>query len=307
MACDSAYGAYLKAYHPYEFYLTQLKLYTEKKDRDKIAALVTEMRNYAGIRLTTGLFGQDNRDWLVDKKNKTISQSLSAIKFISAKSAQELYECGKNQYNTFTDLLFRISHNTHVDTRQIQILIGLGYFSDFGGSKNLMKVYNEFFEGKNRITKTLTAKSINTRLEILRNFESLLSLNGCEDIDPLDKLRLEHDSMGMCLSIFPEMNQEKYDNLYYVIDVESQYGIKVKLHSVRRGTTGVIKIRRDIFEKTPVEIGQGFYMDKFAKRQRFKRKTLEPTNINEAPKIISIPIKNEFDIWVSDYKTTQTC
>ena len=59
-----------------------LKLYDEKKNTDKIAKIISEMKRYKKISLTAGRFGQDNRDWFVDKENNTISQSLSSIRYM---------------------------------------------------------------------------------------------------------------------------------------------------------------------------------------------------------------------------------
>lgn len=71
-----------------------LKLYDEKGNKDKIALIIAEMKRYQGIRLTPGKFGQDNRDWLIDKDQHSISQSLSAIKYVSKQAAEDLYQVG---------------------------------------------------------------------------------------------------------------------------------------------------------------------------------------------------------------------
>ena len=91
MACDSLYCAWLKVHYPYELYLTMLKLYDEKKNTEKISAIISEMKRYKEIKLISGKWGQDNRDWTVDKTNHTISQSLSSIKSIPKKVAEDLY------------------------------------------------------------------------------------------------------------------------------------------------------------------------------------------------------------------------
>lgn len=94
MACDSLYVAWLKVHYPYELYVTMLKLYDEKKNKDKVSAIISEMKRYKGIKLLPGRFGQDNRDWLMDKENATISQSISSIRYMSKEAAEELYQLG---------------------------------------------------------------------------------------------------------------------------------------------------------------------------------------------------------------------
>ena len=94
VACDSLYVAWLKAYYPYELYSTMLKIWDEKKNTDKISAIISEMKRYKNITLLSGKWGQDNRDWLVDKENQTISQSLSSIRYMSKQVAEDLYRLG---------------------------------------------------------------------------------------------------------------------------------------------------------------------------------------------------------------------
>lgn len=247
MCLDSLYGAVLKTIAPYEFYLTMLKLYTEKGNKEKIALIIDEMKRYKGINLTAGTFGQDNRDWYCDKENKTISQSISSIKFISKKCAEELYKAGQKEFNTFTDLLRYLQMETCVDVRQIGVLIGVGYFKKFGGNKKLYNIMNEFIEGKNKLTKTI--KSYEKRLEAMREYEA-----SCEDgnISIGQQLILENENIGLCISSFPDTN----NNTYFVLDVDDKYGIKVKLYNVKRGTSGIVRMKKDTYANNKIEQNQ---------------------------------------------------
>ena len=69
-----------------------LKLYTEKGNKEKVTAIIEEMRRYRGITLKPGQWGEDNSDWYIDKEHNTISQSMSSVKFISKKAAKDLYK-----------------------------------------------------------------------------------------------------------------------------------------------------------------------------------------------------------------------
>lgn len=97
MACDSLYVAWLKAHYPYELYVTMLQIFSEKKNKDKIANIIFEMKRYKDIQITPGKFGQDNRDWLIDKDNHTISQNLASIRFMSPQAAEDLYNLGQQE------------------------------------------------------------------------------------------------------------------------------------------------------------------------------------------------------------------
>ena len=259
-----------------------LKLYDEKKNTDKISAIISEMKRYKNISLTAGHFGQDNRDWLVDKENHTISQSLSSIRYMSKQASKDLYQIGEDKYDTFTDVLRRLQMDTCLDTRQIKILIELGYFSDYGGGSKLMKVYDNFFEGKQKLTKTI--KSYEQRLEASREYEKSLPN---EELKIGQRLQSELSNVGLCLSV----DKSGPDNMYFVREVDAKYVIKTKLYSIQRGTTGVVRIRKDSFAKHPFEEGDCFVMLDFDKSPRYTYRGGEKAIV-----------PGEFDIWVKQYK-----
>ena len=289
-----------------------LKLYTEKGNKDKVAAIIDEMKRYKGIFISPGLWGQDNRDWLVDKDSHMISQSLSSIKFISQQAANDLYDFSKlksfcigTEYtktkdknsdgsaiytehdcyvkpDCFVNILRGLQMNTSLDTRQIGILIGIGYFKAFGGNKKLMNIYEEFFNGKHKLTKTI--KSFNQRLTLLREYEESQSN---EILPYAEQLKIENENIGLCMSSFIGAAQ----NLFFVQDVDSTYGVKVKLYSVQRGTSGVAKFKKTLFASNPFEPNQCIKLDKGERKQRC---------VYKGDQRILIP--NEFDYWVTQYQ-----
>lgn len=282
MCLDCLYGMYLKCYYPYEFYITLLKLYDEKKKTDKISAIISEMKRYKNIQLSAGRFGQDNRDWLVDKENHTISQSLSSIKHISKKAANDLYKSGQKQYDSFTEVLRELQMNTGVDTRQIQILIQLNYFEQFGKSEKLMKVFNEFFEGKNKLTKTV--KSFADRLKAVKCYEEGLPNTAL----PINvRLKAEQDNIGLCLTA----DKNTKSSLYFVKSIDDKYGVKASMYSVQRGTSGIVRFRKDAYAKHPFEEGDCIDLTNFNKSPRFTYK-----NGTRAA------VPGEYEIWAKEYK-----
>ena len=246
MACDSLYGAWLKAYHPYEFYATILKLYTEKGNKEKVSAIIGEMEKAFGIHLNAGTFGQDNRDWYIDKENKTISQSLASIKFMSPKAAEDLYNLRNREYNTFTDLLWDLLNDTCLNTRQIEILIGIGYFRPFGRTAKLMTVFREFFKGKNKLTKTI--KSWEKRLDLNREAEAATA---DEELGIMDRLKYEFENTGFCRS-----HDRTACGQYYVTGVDDKYKVSVTFYNIQRGETSPpVRVRKADYEKRRIREG----------------------------------------------------
>ena len=87
----------------------------------------------------------------MDKENNNIYKGISCIKYCNSTIAEELMELSKNKkYDNFVELLYDIK-NTSVDNRQLEILIILNFFSDFGNNKYLLevtKIFNEFSSSK---------------------------------------------------------------------------------------------------------------------------------------------------------------
>lgn len=282
MACDSLYVAWLKVHYPYELYVTMLKLYDEKKNTDKISAIISEMKRYKNISLTAGRFGQDNRDWVVDKENQSISQSLSSIRYMSKQAARDLYRIGtESKFETFTDVLRELQMNSCLDTRQIKILIELDYFKDFGRAGKLMKVYENFFEGKQKLTKTI--KSYEIRLEASREYEKSLS---DENLPIGQRLSSELNNVGLCLSV----DASQPVDLYFIREVDEKYGVKAKFYSVQRGTTGVVRIKKEDYAKHKFEQGDCVKLLKYNKSPRYIYKGGAKTTV-----------PNEYDIWAKEY------
>ena len=285
MACDSLYVAWLKVHYPYELYVTMLKLYDEKKNTDKISAIIAEMKKYKNISLSAGRFGQDNRDWVVDKENQTISQSLSSIRYLSKSAARDLHILGSRHYDTFTDVLRTLQMESCLDTRQIKILIELNYFSDYGRSGKLMDVYRNFFEGKYKLTKTI--KSSEARMQMSRDYESTL---GNIDLDIGQRLYSELTNVGLCLTI----DENEPASLYFVREVDSKYGIKVLLYSVQRGSSGIIRFKKDDYAKNPFEVGDCITLKQYNKSPRY--------TYRDGQKAI---VPGEYDVWAKNYIVTK--
>ena len=83
----------------------------------------------------------------MDKENNCIYKGIASIKYCNGDIAIELLNLSKNHYDNFIDLLKDIYQHTSLNSRQLNILIGLNFFSEFGKNKYLMdivKTYDKF-------------------------------------------------------------------------------------------------------------------------------------------------------------------
>lgn len=148
VAIDSIYGAYLKSHYPLEYFTVVLTMYAD--DIERTSKLIEEL-SYFGITIHSIKFGKSGADYTMDKDNNIIYKGVSAIKFCNAQIANELLELSKSKYNSFISLLKDIKEKTTLNSRQLDILIRLNFFSDFGNNKYLLgmnEVYDKFANAK---------------------------------------------------------------------------------------------------------------------------------------------------------------
>ena len=149
VAYDSIYGAEAKEHHPLEYFTTVLNEY--QSDNEKTSRIIAEL-DYFGIHLENIKFGKSKSEYTFDRNTNTIYKSISSIKYCNEVIANELYELGKNNtYKNFVDVIKDIKTKTSVNSRQLQILTILNFFSDYGSNKKLLQIiemFEKFYDRK---------------------------------------------------------------------------------------------------------------------------------------------------------------
>ena len=247
VALDSLYAAYLKAHHPYEFYITILQIYGEKGNKKRLALIKEEMSKGFGITIAPCHFRQDNRSYFIDKEAKTISDALTSIKGMSKSTASALYNMRDGQFDTFVDLLLALESTPNMNRGKTKTLIRLGYFKEFGGNKKLLKIFDMFTEGPIRYDKAHVLKTRESRIVLLKEYENNLDEEG---IDFADQIKAEIEYCGTPLSVFPEAAA-----YFAVISVDEKYSPKIKLYNIQKGTSGEMKMRKRSFTARPLQSG----------------------------------------------------
>jgi DNA polymerase III alpha subunit len=100
----------------------------------------------------------------MDKTTNSIYKGLESIKFMNSDVAEALYDLRDQQFNSFTDLLSVFPGNS----RQLDLLIRLNYFSEFGGSLRLLKIAELYdkYNGK----KVLKKEKLDLPIEIATKY-----------------------------------------------------------------------------------------------------------------------------------------
>lgn len=139
-AIDCLYGAYLKVNYPLEYYTVALTNYAD--DMERTNKLISELP-YFNIKLLHIKFGKSSSEYTMDKKHNAIYKGISSIKFCNEIIAEELLNLSKSKkYKSFIELLDDIFDKTSINNRQLRILIGLNFFSDFGNNQYLLDIFN---------------------------------------------------------------------------------------------------------------------------------------------------------------------
>lgn len=261
VALDSLYSAYCKAHYPYEFYAALLHIYSERGDKDRIAKTKAEMLRGFGIRMVPCRFRQDNRSYFIDRENKTISDALMSCKHVTLRAAEALYQRRNNQYDTFTDLLWDLSNCAAINSAVITILIKSHYFDEFGSPLKLLAVQDAFMNGESRVYKTLITKTIEKRLDALRQMEATFPE---DDLTPAERIAFEIEHYDTVITTRPE-----WKGLYAVTEVDTKYSPKVYLINLASGTTGMMKVLKSTYGAAPFEKGNTLRIISWEKQQAY--------------------------------------
>ena len=301
MSIDSLYCAYLKANYPYEFYETLLQFHSDRGEKDKVAALKSEMETAFGIKEGQYKFGRDNRKFIIDKENHCIQPSLLSIKGLSQGFANDLYELGKEHFNSFLELLPRLKALKTGNSAKIDTLIRLNYFSDFGDIGKLLmtvKIYEQYAEStiikkekclidREIMLRFATETEKQYRIIDKKKFVSYLCDNSTPEPYTLaQRLKDEQELLGRNVYMDSKL---KYQG--FVIDVNTSFSPKITLYDLSTGKTETIKCYKKTFAEQP--LAKGMIIAYYTESK--PRSWLNP----ETKQFEKIP--NEFEQWFKWY------
>lgn len=224
VAIDSLYGAYLKSHYPLEYYTVVLNLYADDTERTK--ELISEL-SYFGIKLKSIKFGKSLSNHVPDKATNSIYKGIAAIKYCNDTIAEELmgvYQNVKGKH--FIEVLDEIS-KTSINSKQLNILIGLNFFSDYGKNKKLMAftdIYNGIKNGSKTILPCIREckKLSKDRLDLYERFGMTEALIKKYSEKETEKSYTGIDNVGLLKELFDKIPDREM-NLTQRINFEKEY------------------------------------------------------------------------------------
>jgi DNA polymerase III alpha subunit len=236
VAWDSVYGAYLKANYPYEYYTVVLNEYVS--NTDKTSKIISELPSF-NIKLQPIKFRHSRADYSMNKNTNSIYKGIASIKYLNALIAEELYSLRDKQYTSFIDLLVDLTVNTSSNTRQIEILVKLNFFAEFGNNQKLLDIYNKFTE---RYKKTHKDKTKQQRLQEIHDYAQTVEN---KKIPVEQQIINEYEYLGYGVSTY------KIDHSCCVIlNIDTKYTPKLLMYHLDNGEQKEYKIyKRDFYTK----------------------------------------------------------
>lgn len=283
---DACYGLYLKAYYPLEYYTVCFNQY--KKDERTTRILKNEL-SYFDIKLEGVSFGHSKGEYVFNRDTKTIYKGLGGIKYLNDRIADELYTIGQDSYGSFLDVLVALQ-DTSVNSKQLDILIKLDYFHDYGEPNELLKIVELFnaIYGKKQFAKS-KIEDIGIPVEVIEadsskktektygGFDSAQVLMDTIDYykdhgmmpktSLMDRITYQQDHYGYIQIVVPKVRA----GVAFVQSVEGERKRTVTLYRLKTGETEIVRVREKQFDSNPFEVGQIIETLECSEEKRWKR------------------------------------
>ncbi len=271
--------AYLRYYYPLEFITTALNYAIDKEDK---TAEITRYANLRGIEIKPIKFRHSRSEYMFNRETNTIYKGIGSIKYISSQLGEELWALRHNKYNTFLDLLQDIYIKTSCNRRQLEILIKLDFFSEFGEANQLLQIA-ELYEWTKR--KQISRKDVDKTpftIEQLQKYSKTQTDKMFKDIDFISMIN------DMVSRIKPEpisiREKAEYQQKYlgyidlqlgidgrncYVVDANTRFTPRIDVISLNKGKRLSFKINKKYFSFLNLKKGDLIYIHNVIRRPKY--------------------------------------
>lgn len=282
-SCIAYISGYLRYYYPIEFLTSALNIF---KDKEEKTLSITQYARKMHIQIKSPQFRHSRADYFCDKSNNIIYKGVGSIKNMNDKVAEELYELKDNQYSSFIDVLYELK-NLSINSRQLDILVKIGYFNEFGAINGLLcqiEVFNKFYKCKTikldkakelgyniDILKSCCGKSTEKTLSQIDNrklIATILSSTAIPSTTIQDRIKYQIELLG-----YTTLSDPKCDtNIFIVQKVETNnFGNTfVNLYSITYGVTKQFRVNKKFKAKEKLEVGDCIKCA-FWTRDKFKK------------------------------------
>lgn len=281
-------SAWLRYYHPTEFLTCAFNI---NKDNEEKTIGITNYAKKVGVQIKPIKFGFSRAEYSCNADKKEIYKGIESIKFMNAAIAEELYKLSQHlaYKNDFLWLLKEIKTKTSVNSKQLDILIKLDFFSDFGHPNQLLQIVKIFDQvyGKKQFKKDKIAEMgylIDEFAEFSqKETDKTLYFDDTKELmrylikeypgpktSKYDRLNYEVEFLGYIQTVLPKMSKD----YYYVTAMKGKDSRMVTIYQLKTGKSLTYKVRKKLFDTNPFEVGQILHITEFTNDFKW-RKTVD--------------------------------
>jgi DNA polymerase-3 subunit alpha len=178
-------SGYLRTHYPLEFLTTALNINKDKEEKTKA---LTAYAKKCNIIFQSPKFRYSRAGYFCNKETNTIYKGIGSIKFMNETVANELYEMSNMKFDDFVDVLYYLKEKTTLNSRQLDILIKIDFFEEFGDINTLLSIAEKFdlLYGKQQVRKDEQLQKLNVEESIIRMFAEKETLTSIEEIDCIE-------------------------------------------------------------------------------------------------------------------------
>ena len=260
-SCIGYISGFLRYYYPLEFLTAAFNTFTGKED--KIVA-ITKYADKVGIKIQPPRFRHSRSGYQMDKETNSIYKGLESIKYLNADVSDQLYAMRDIHFDSFIDFL----NVSPLNSRQLDILVKLDFFSEFGRAQRLLKIIDLYntFHGKKQIKKDkitlpieMLSKYALSETDKMFKFDDehmnamlseLCAMIPDTDIPLNTKLQTQQEMCGYISYIDPTRI-----NTAVVMSLDTKYSPKVTCYDIATGDTFTAKIKKKLYQMVPFGVG----------------------------------------------------
>lgn len=283
--------AYMRYYYPKQF----IAAYLNNANNEDDIINGTNLAQSKGIEIFPAKFRHSKDTYLPDEKENRIYKGVASIKFLNNDVANKLYDMRDQTFDSFIDVIKVFPGNS----RQLDILIKLSYFEEFGKIGTLLRIVDLYnlYGGK----KLLKKDKCDLPAELLSKYctetekqwrvqdqdgliKELCSMVPDVDVPLQSQIEWSKEYLGYISVIMPEKK-----DIGYVMDINTKYSPKLTVYQLWDGQTNTYKIQERMFEKQPFSSGAFL---QFRSEQRPKSKLIDGEWVKDY---------SQQELWISNY------
>lgn len=288
---------YLRYYFPNEF----ITAYLNNANNDDDIKQGTELAKQLHIPIHSIKFRHSTAKYSCDKHG--IYKGIASVKFLNEEAANDLYAIKEEHFGSFIELLARIK-DLKIDSRKLEILIKLDFFSEFGGIKYLLAcnmLFDKYYGKKQMKKEKIFEEGLD--FDIVRKYaskETPKMFSGLDSVGLLDELisKIPNEKTSLRTIItyqlenlgYVDVVDKKYAGYCVVTDLNVEYSPKLKLYALANGNTIPVKIDKKTFAGKQLRRGDIIKVENQYRKNKMKK--LDGKWVET----------NEMEWWISEYK-----